>query len=98
MHRKESFDEKISRKLHNPAFAQNFLEGLIEAEDGQLSYEDALRDVISVMGISEFAHFAKVPQPRVTEFLNGKALKPDTLDRLLKPFKLKTKLVFEKIA
>ena len=98
MHRKESFDEKLSRELHDPEFAQNFLEGLIEAEDGNLSYEDALRDLISVMGITEFSKFSKVPQPRVTEFVSGKDVKASTLDRFLKPFKLKVKLVFEKVA
>lgn len=31
------------------------------------------------------------------EFVEGRKVKPETLDRFLKPFKLKAKIVFEKV-
>lgn|SRR5690554_5122364 len=98
MRRRKSFNEELSEKLKKPKFFRSYLESLIEAEDGDLSYEDALRDAIDVMGIREFAKLADLPEQRVHEFIKGKEVKPETLDRFLKPFKLKTKIVFEEVA
>ena len=83
------------KKLRQPRFFQGYIESLVEAEDGALSYEEALRDTIDVMGIREFAALAEMPEARVLEYLKGKAVKPETLNRFLKPFGLKTKIVFE---
>lgn len=98
MKRRKSFNEELSQKLKKPKFFRSYIESLIEAEDGELSYEDALRDAIDVMGIREFAKLVGLPEQRVHEFLNGKEVKPETLNRFLKPFKLKTKIVFEAVA
>lgn len=98
MKRRKSFNEELGEKLKNPKFFQGYIESLIEAEDGELSYENALRDAIDVMGIREFGKLTKIPEQRVHEFLNGKEVKPETLNRFLKPFKLKTKIIFEKVA
>lgn len=98
MKRRKSFNEELSEKLKKPNFFRGYIESLIEAEDGDLSYEDALRDAIDVMGIREFAKLSNLPEQRVHEFIKGKNLKPETLDQFLKPFKLKTKLIFEEVA
>jgi len=93
--RTRSFSQDLSEKLRRPKFAQAFLTGLMEGEDG-LSPEDALRQTIEIMGIKEFSQLSRVPAPRVQEFLKKRrTLKPETLDRLLRPFRLRTKLVFE---
>lgn len=97
MKRRSSFDENLSKRLRKPSFAQNFIQELIEGDEG-LDPEDALRTTIEIMGIKEFAKLANVPTARVHEFLDGKKIKPETLDNLLKPFKLKTKIVFEEVA
>ncbi|PIR21677.1 MAG: hypothetical protein COV44_11930 [Deltaproteobacteria bacterium CG11_big_fil_rev_8_21_14_0_20_45_16] len=95
MPRTESYNEEISKKLKNPKYAQTFLETLMEGPEG-LSPEDALRHTIEIMGVKEFAKLAKVSSPRVVEFTKGKRhLKPDTLDIFLKPFKLRTRIIFE---
>ncbi len=97
MNRKIEYDEYLSKKLRSPKFAQAYIESLIEGEDG-MTLEDALRHAISVMGISEFADLASIPQPRVSEFLSKrKKLMQKSLDRFLSPFKLVTVLVPKRI-
>jgi len=98
MNRRKTFNEELSEKLKNPRFFQHYIQGLVEAEDGDLSYEDALRDTIEVMGLREFSKLSHVPEQRIHEFIEGKNLKPETLDKFLRPFKLKTKIVFEEVA
>ncbi len=96
MNRAKRYDQILSEKLRSIRFAQGFICSLMEGEDG-LSAEDALRHTIQRMGVKEFSELAKVPPPNVQEFLKGiRKLKPDTLDIYLKPFGLKTKIVFEK--
>ena len=96
MRRTKSFNQELSEKLRRSRFAQAFLASLMEAEDG-LSSEGALRQTIEIMGIKEFSKLAKIPTSRVHEFLKSKRkLKPESLDVLLKPFKLRTKIIFEK--
>ena len=95
MRRTKSFNQELSGKLRRPRFAQAFLESLMEEEDG-LSPEGALRQTIEIMGIKEFSKLAKVPTSRIHEFLKKKRkLKPESLDALLKPFKLRTRIIFE---
>lgn len=98
MKRSENYNAEISKKLRNPDYAIEYIMALMEGPEG-LSPEDALRDTIEVMGITEFAKMAKVEKSRVVEFTKEKRnLKPSTLDTFLKPFRLKTKLIFEKVA
>ena len=98
MYRSNSYDEKLSKKLKNPNFAQEYLLGLIEGDEG-LSIEDALRLAIQRMGITDFANMIGLPKSNIAEFLNGKRnLKRETLDRYLLPFNLKTELVVKKAA
>lgn len=95
MPRTESYNEQISKKLKNPKYARAFIEALMEGPEG-LSPENALRRTIEIMGVKEFAGLAKISSPRVVEFVkNKRQLKPDTLDVFLKPFKLRTRIVFE---
>src|SRR4051812_48372636 len=54
MNRASSYDEDLSAKLQDPKFAQSFLMGLMEGEEG-LSIEDALRHTIKRMGVKEFS-------------------------------------------
>ena len=98
MRRTDSYNLKISQKLHHPKYAQAYFKTLMEGSQG-FSAEDALRDVIEVMGITEFAKLAKIPKSRVSEFLtNPYKLKPVTLNKMLMPFGLRTKIIFEKVA
>ena len=97
MHRRSEFDEYLSKKLKNPKFAQAYLESLMEGENG-MNLETSLRHIVSIMGVSEFAELAHVPQPRVSEFLSKrKKVLQKTIDRFLSPFKMITVLTPKKI-
>jgi len=96
MNRTKSYDQELSEKLSDPKFAQAFLMGLMEGEDG-LTIEDALRHAIKRMGVKEFSQSVGVPHSNIQEFLKKKRRpKPETLDLYLKPFRLKIKLIVEK--
>ncbi|MFL5813958.1 MAG: DNA-binding protein [Bdellovibrionia bacterium] len=96
MYRNNSYDEDLAKDLRDPEFAQGFLLDLIEGKDG-LELDEALRLTIQKMGVVEFCSRAKMSKQNVNSFLKAKRnVKPETLDALLKPFGLRTKLVVEK--
>ncbi|MBN8555427.1 MAG: hypothetical protein J0L93_08285 [Deltaproteobacteria bacterium] len=96
MPRTESYNEEVSKKLRNAKYAQTFIEALMEGDEG-LSAEDALRHTIQIMGIKEFSKLAKIEMPRVVEFTKKKRnFKPETIDLLLKPFRMRTRMVLER--
>jgi hypothetical protein len=93
--RTNSYDEDLSKRLRNPKYAREFILGMMDGSDG-LSVEDALRHTIQRMGIKEFAELVKMPSPNIVAFIKGRRHhKSATLDHLLKPFKLRTKLILE---
>lgn len=95
MGRSESFDEYVSKKLQNKEFAKHYILALMEGEEG-VTLEEALRYTIGKMGVKEFSKVAKVAPPNVVRFLKQKVkTSPETLDKFLKPFGLKTKLIVE---
>ena len=96
MPRSESYNEKVSKKLRNPKYAQAFIEALMEGDEG-LNAEDALRHTIEIMGIKEFSKLAKIEMPRVVEFTKKKRkFKSETIDSMLKPFRMRTKMILER--
>jgi hypothetical protein len=95
MFRNKTHDEQLSLELKNPVFAREFLLAQTEGEDG-LTVDEALRYMISKMGVKEFSEMAKVEPNNVSAFVQKKRdPKPGTLDIYLKPFGLKTKLIVE---
>jgi DNA-binding phage protein len=99
MFRSNAYDEKISDKLHNPEFAQEYLLGLVNDKDESLDIEDALRFTIKRMGVTEFANLVQESKSNVGNFLNGsRKLKEDTLNKYLAPFGLKIKKILEEVA
>lgn len=96
MRRTISYDEQLSRRLRNPKYAQGFILALLEHPD-ELSVEEALRHTIERMGVKECSELTGVAAPDIVAFIKGRRkLKPETLDKLLKPFGLRTKIVLEK--
>jgi hypothetical protein len=97
MRRNKSYNADLAKALQkNPKAVQAFLLGLTEGEDG-LELDAALQLTIKRMGIKEFCQMTHVPMPNVMEFLNGKRkLKPETLDKYLRPFGLRARLALEK--
>jgi len=92
MRRTNSYDKQLSQRLKDPKYAQGFLLALLEHPDG-LSVEEALRHTIERMGVKEFSGLSGFPPSNIVDFLKGRRqCKPDTLDKMLRPFQLRTKL------
>lgn len=99
MFRSNSYDEKISKKLQNSNFAHEYILGLVNDEDEPMEVEDALKFVISRMGVTEFANIVGENKSNIGNFLNGtRTLKEETLNKYLFPFRLKIKKVLAKVA
>jgi len=96
MYRNSSYEEDLARDLRDKEAARVFLLTLMEGDDG-LELEAALKHTIRRMGVKEFSDRAKIAMPNVMNFLRGKRrLKPESLDQLLKPFGLRTRIVVER--
>lgn len=94
--RTKDYNEELSKRLKRPGYAKEFICSLIEGDDG-LSLEDAVRKMISIMGVKEFSDLTGVASPNLIAFLQGRRNpKLETLNQYLKPFKLKVKLSIEK--
>ena len=97
MRRNSSYDEDVAKRLQkSPGSVQAFLLGLTEGEDG-IKTDEALRITIKRMGIKEFCEMTRIPMPNIMEFLSGKRKpKPETLEKYLRPFGLRVRLILEK--
>jgi hypothetical protein len=90
MRRAKKYNEELSERLKKPNYAREFICSLMEGPEG-MTVEQALRHTIQIMGIKEFAHISGVPSPNLVAFVKGRRhFKTETLDQLLKPFKLRT--------
>jgi antitoxin component HigA of HigAB toxin-antitoxin module len=99
MYRSSSFDEYLSQKLHDANYAQAYLFQLVNDEESPLEIEAAIRELINIMGVTEFSNLIGESKSNVGNFLNGKRkLKQETLNKYLAPFKLKIKLILEQAA
>lgn len=96
MYRSDTYDQNFSRRMKNKKFAQEYILSLIE--DEPMTVEEALRFTIQRMGTSDFALFVGDIVQSVDKFIKGnRKLKPETLDRYLRPFGLKIKISIEKL-
>ena len=88
--RSRDWDEGLARDLEDAAFAREFLLGAVE--EG-IPLQKALGKVIRAMGVKEFSQKIGMASPNVQ-----RAIHPhhnptqETLDRLLKPFRLRLTL------
>jgi DNA-binding phage protein len=82
--------QNLAKDLRNAAFARDFLLASIdEGVDLQL----ALGKVIRAMGVKEFAARVRMASPNVLRAINPRHNPTqDTLNRLLKPFRLRLSL------
>jgi DNA-binding phage protein len=98
MYRTGSYNEMLSRKLHNKEFAHDYILSLMENEDG-LSLFDALKHTINQMGIKEFSIVSGIPEKSVSRMLHTLDLpKLETLDKYFAPFGLKVRLYLVDVA
>jgi len=88
--RSEDWNVGLAKDLRNATFARDFLLASIdEGVDLQL----ALGKVIRAMGVKEFAARVRMASPNVLRAINPRHNPTqDTLNRLLKPFKLRLSL------
>ena len=96
MYRTSSFDKYLSEKLHRPNFAQAYLLELVNSQENRLDIDDALRETINIIGITEFSKLIGENKSNVSNFVKGnRKLKQETLNKYLIPFRLKAKLKLE---
>ena len=88
--RSKDWNIGLAEDLLNPEFAREFL--LAAIEDG-VSVQIALGKVIRAIGVKEFAEKIAVASPNILRAINPRHNPTqETLNRLLKPFKLKLSL------
>lgn len=95
--RTKNYNEHLAQKMENIEFAQNYLMSLIK--DHGEKPENALKETISKMGITEFCDRANMLKQHVSAFINGKrTFSVDKIDECLRAFDLKIILQVEKAA
>src|SRR5216684_8166103 len=88
--RHEDWNAGLAEDLRDPAFAREFLLGAIDEE---IPLQVALGKVVRAMGVKEFAAKVGMASPNLLRTLNPRHNPTqETLNRLLKPFRLKLSL------
>jgi DNA-binding phage protein len=88
--RSGDWDVGLAKDLRDLAFAREFL---LAAIDEGVDLQVALGKVIRAMGVKEFAARVRMASPNVLRAINPRHNPTqDTLNRLLKPFKLRLSL------
>lgn len=88
--RSEDWNIGLARDLRDPEFAREFLLGAVE--EG-IPVQVALGKVVRAMGVKEFAAKVRMASPNVLRAINPRHNPTqDTLNRLLRPFKLRLTL------
>lgn len=88
--RSEDWNVGLAQDLRDPEFAREFLLGAVE--EG-VPVQVALGKIVRAMGVKEFAAKVRMASPNVLRAINP-CHNPtqDTLNRLLRPFKLRLTL------
>lgn len=90
LRRSRDWNEGLAQDLRDQEFAREFL---LAAMDEGVPIQVALGKVIRAMGVKEFAARAKMAGPNVLRAINPRHNPTqDTMNRLLKPFRLKLSL------
>lgn len=85
--RSKDWNEGLAEDLQDPEFAREFLTAAVE--DG-VPLKIALGKVIRARGVKEFSQTVGIPSPNVLRAIHPKHNPTqETLERLLKPFKLR---------
>jgi probable addiction module antidote protein len=88
--RHEDWDVGLAEDLRDSEFAREFL---LSAIDEEVPLQVALGKVVRAMGVKEFAAKVGMASPNLLRTLNRRYNPTqDTLNRLLKPFRLKLSL------
>ena len=88
--RSEDWNSGLAKDLQNPEFAREFL---MAAIDEGVPIQVALAKVIRASGVKEFAAKARMAGPNILRAINRRHNPTQrTLNRLLRPFKLRLSL------
>ena len=88
--RSRDWNEGLARDFRNREFAREFL---LAAMDEGIPIQTALGKVIRAMGVKEFASKVRMASPNVLRAINPRHNPTqETMNRLLKPFRLKLSL------
>jgi DNA-binding phage protein len=88
--RSKDWNEGLAKDLRDPAFARQFL---LAAIDEGVPLQLALGKAIRAMGVKEFAAKVRMPSSNVLRAIHPRHNPTqDTLNRLLKPFRLRLSL------
>ena len=88
--RSRDWNEGLAQDLQDPEFAREFL---LAAMDEGVPIQVALGKVIRAMGVKEFSAQVRMASPNVQRAINPRHNPTqDTLNRLLKPFRLRLSL------
>ena len=88
--RSRDWDEGLAQDLRDPEFAR---ESLLAAMDEGVPIHVAIGKVVRAMGVKEFAAKVRMASPNVLRAIHARHNPTqDTLNRLLKPFRLKLSL------
>ncbi len=99
--RTKNFDEYLSEQLQDYDYRREYLLQLMTTVDDEegLSLFDALKETVNTMGVTEFSDLVGMERSGISRLLSQEHLpKVETLDRLLVPFGLKTRIGVEKVA
>lgn len=81
------WNKGLAEDLQNPEFAQEFI---LSSLDEGLSLQEVLGKVIRAYGVKEFSKKIKIPSSNIVRAIDPKHNPTyETLNKLLKPFKLK---------
>lgn len=85
--RSRDWNEGLARDLRDPEFARRFLTAAI---DQGVPLQEALAKVVRAIGVKEFAARIRMASPNLLRAITpGHNLTQATLDRLLRPFRLR---------
>jgi DNA-binding phage protein len=88
--RSEDWSVGLARDLQDPKFAREFLLGAVEQG---IPVQAALAKVIRAMGVKEFAAKVQMASPNLVRAISPRHNPTqETLNRLLRPFKLRLTL------
>jgi len=88
--RSRDWNRGLAEDLRDPTFAREFL---LAAMDEGVSVQRALGKVVRAMGVKEFAAKVRMADSNVVRALNPRHNPTqDTLNRLLRPFRLRLSL------
>ena len=96
MRRTSQYDKDLSKRLQKPGYAQGFIEALMGGEE-PMTYPEAVKETISVMGLTEFQKMSGIPKSNIQHYLDSlETPKLVAQEKISAPFGFEPQLIFVK--